>query len=193
MVTYPHYSFSQNYLSALGTSKNPLSFIFNSSVIITAILLIPTYYAIYKIMKRNIMMQDIKFLNFSFGLAILSSLSLLLVGLIPANPQTLIPHLIAAGLFFLSIGFYYVIITFLMLKVLHFCANYKRFTSIWDYLGFSIIILVLIFIDLNTWYNKLIQKTIVYGSLLLLIYVSNKLRKIDRDESCIIPKPRESP
>ncbi len=179
ILLFPGYSISGDFLSTLGTGKARYPFIFNYSVIITAILLIPTYWAINGILLRNVPSGNDRYLKFSFGAAIVSSIALAGVGLLPAENSTYIPHAISALIFFLAIGIYYVVITFLVIRILKICHNFREFLSPADYLGFAFIVLVLVLIDINTWYSKLLQKFIVYSSLLFLVYLASKVKRID--------------
>ncbi len=179
MILTPRYSFTNDFLSTLGTSRSPYPYIFNIAVVLTAILLIPTYFAIHRILLRNIPANNDRFLNAAFIVAIISSIALAGVGILPAEGDTLYPHAMTALAFFLAIGTYYVLITFLVIRILNQCHNFRQFLSPIDYVGFAFIVLVLILVDIATWYSRILQKSIVYGALLFLAYVATKIKRID--------------
>lgn len=180
MIFFPNYSVSEDYISTLGTNRNPVHEFFNISLILTSILLLPTYFVIHYTLLRNVEERHVRLVKMSFGIALTSSTSLALVGVFPAEGNTLLSHNLAALVFFVSISFYYVILTWLLITIVHVCYSQFPFNRRVDYLGFAFVFLVAVLLDVSTWYNKLLQKFIVYSALLFLIYFSERLRLIDK-------------
>ncbi len=58
MILFPGYSVTNDFLSTLGTHRAKYPFIFNIATIITAILLVPTYLALNRILARNLPPQS---------------------------------------------------------------------------------------------------------------------------------------
>ena len=194
MLFTPHYSFTDDFLSTLGTSRSSYPYIFNISVVLTALLLVPTYLSLHAILLRNIPEGNKKLVDMAFVVGMASSLALIGVGLLPAEGTTFYSHSISALVFFLAIGMYYFITTIVVIRILRKCHNFRKFLSPADYLGFAVIVLVFLLMDISTWYSRILQKTIVYGSLLFLVYLAHKIKKIDHINQVVhgLESPLES-
>lgn len=179
MLLFPGYSISNDFLSTLGTHRARFPFIFNISTILTALLLLPTYHSINKILERNVPSNHGMVLNLALFFGITSSIALAGVGFFPAEGNTFQLHALSALSFFLSIGVYYLILSYLIIRILLVCHNFRSFLTPLDYFGFTFIVLVLLLVDLSTWYSRILQKFIVYSALLFLVYMTSKVHRVD--------------
>ncbi|RMG41399.1 MAG: DUF998 domain-containing protein [Methanobacteriota archaeon] len=179
MLLFPGYSISEDFLSTLGTHKARYPFIFNISTVLTAILLIPTYISINRILQRNVPKNHDFFLKMSIALGLFSSFSLAGVGLFPAEGETFQAHTLSALSFFLAIGLYYLVVSYLIIRILNECHDFRSFLTPFDYFGFTFVILVLVLMDISAWYSRLLQKFIVYSALIFLVYMTSKVHRVD--------------
>lgn len=180
MILFPGYSVTNDFLSTLGTHRAKYPFIFNIATIITAILLVPTYLALNRILARNLPPPNHDLhLKVALVFGIISSFALAGVGLFPAEGKTFELHALSALTFFLAIGFYYLLLTYLIIRILMMCHNFRPFLTPFDYFGFTFLLLVLVLIDISTWYSRILQKFIVYSALFFLVYMASKVHRVD--------------
>jgi len=187
MLTYPNYDHSKLYFSDLGRKKESSGW-FIITLSLTALLFIPVFIGLYQYLHDFLPATASRFLRLSIGTGMLSMVSLIFVGIFPANPSTKYLHNIFAGQFFIGLGVTMTSLTLVLLL-------YQRQMELSDRrpednLGFIFIPLIILFSNLSLWYSPWLQKLIVYVSLVYLLYMLERFYQIRVDKRVFYTKER---
>lgn len=176
MMIYPHYDPRKKYISELGADSSSV-YLFTTSVFLTAIALVPAFLGIYAYLKGVLDDKSRPLMKIGVMFGIMSSIFLVLIGAFPAEGGTLHIHMIIAAIYFplLALSLFFISITVIYIE------DYiiePPSVDRMNYIGMTFIPFVILFMDIKTWYNVILQKFIVYGAILFLLYIVEKVRKI---------------